>query len=210
MNNNKKRLILSFFLCLILSILNISCSHNSEPPKATFSQFERKVTLVAGGYSYEVGDIVLIDTQKEPALGDIVQYDWSINKSNCLGMGSGVYLAKIIAKPGDRVKFDLHSFTANGYTGSFVYGPNIWPRTKPTMWGTSRYEDAANMELTVPGNEYLADNWVGLECTGEIDETGSSKSYNRFTVKKEAIIGVILEKLGHDKEFEEHQKGVVY
>jgi hypothetical protein len=78
------------------------------------------------------------------------------------------------------------------------------------MWGTSRYEDAANMELTVPGNEYLADNWVGLECTGEIDETGSSKSYNRFTVKKEAIIGVILEKLGHDKEFEERQKGVVY
>ena len=193
------------YVLAIVTLSSVGCSQNLQYP-----EYQHETRLFIGGYGYEVGDIVLIDTQKEPALGDIVQYDWELNKSNCMGMGPGLQLAKIIGKPGDRVSFDVNSFSANGYTGSFKHGPGIWPRTKPTMWGTLRYADAANMELTVPDGEHLADRWIGLECTGEQDETGDSKTYNRFTVKKEAIIGVILEELGHDKEFEERQKQIVY
>lgn len=171
---------------------------------------QTKVTLITGGYGYEIGDIVLIDIKKEPALGDVVQYDWGLNKSNCFAFGPSLYLAKIIGLPGDKVSFKVNSFSANGYAGSFPYGTGIWPRTKPTMWGTMIYADAADMELTVPDGEYLADKWIGQECTGELDETGTSKSYNRFTIKQPAITGVILKKLGHDRAFEEEVKGRVY
>jgi hypothetical protein len=39
---------------------------------------------------------------------------------------------------------------------------------------------------------------------------GSSKFYNRFTIKREAIKGVITQKTGHDQAFEDRQKGAVY
>jgi hypothetical protein len=55
----------------------------------------------------------------------------------------------------------------------------------------------------------LADKWVGQECSGT-DKNGSSIPYNRFTIKSEAITGVILEKIGHDQEFEDAQKNIVY
>ncbi|MFC1909801.1 hypothetical protein ACFLXC_00710 [Chloroflexota bacterium] len=187
---------------------SVDVSPPTPPP--TILTTLNKITLITGGYGYEVGEIVNIDTQLEPALGDIVQYDWKLNKSDCMGMGPSRALAKVIGKPGDKVSFELHSFSANGYTGSFPYGPDISPRTKPVMWGTVKYEDTADMELIVPDSEYLADSWVGLECTGEMESEHSSKTYNRFTVKREAIIGVIIEKLGHDKEFEERQKKIVY
>ncbi|MDO8715833.1 MAG: hypothetical protein Q7J73_03375 [Dehalococcoidales bacterium] len=171
---------------------------------------QTKVTLITGGYGYEIGDIVLLDTKKEPEPGDIVQYDWGLNKSNCMGMGPSASLAKIIGLPGDKVSFNVSSFSANGYTGFFPYGPGISPRTKPTMWGTIPYADATNMELVVPDGEYLADRWIGLECTGEMDETHSSKTYNRFTIKQQAIEGVILKKLGHDQAFQDEQKKIIY
>jgi len=162
----------------------------------------KQITLITGGYGYEVGDIVLVDTQQEPKLGDIVQYGWRLNNSDCMAMGPGFYLAKVVGKPGDAVSFEIDSFSANGYTGSL-------PATKPTMWGSTKYADVANMKLIVPDGEYLADKWVGQECSGT-DENGSSIFYNRFTVKSEAITGVILEKIGHDQEFEDAQKNTIY
>jgi len=66
------------------------------------------------------------------------------------------------------------------------------------------------MSLVVPVNEFLADTLIGYECTGETYPDGGTISFTRFTVKREAINGVILEKLGHDKEFAERQKRVVY
>jgi hypothetical protein len=149
-----------------------------------------------------VGDIVLVDTRQEPKLGDIVQYDWRLNKSDCTAMGPGFYLAKVVGKPGDKVKFEIGSFFANGFTGSL-------PANKPTMWGSTKYEDVTNMILIVPDGEYLVDKCIGQECSGT-DENGSSILYNRYTVKSEAIIGVILEKIGHDQEFEDTQKSIIY
>jgi|GEM_PF-327899 len=162
----------------------------------------KQITLITGGYGYEVGDIVLVDTQREPKIGDVVQYDWRLNNSDCMAMGPGFYLTKVIGKSGDAVSFEISSFTANGFTGSM-------PATKPTIWGSTKYADVANMKLIVPVGEYLADKWIGQECSGTA-ENGSSILYNRFTVKSEAIIGVILEKIGHDQEFEDAQKTLIY
>ncbi len=162
----------------------------------------KQITLITGGYGYEVGDIVLVDTQQEPKLGDIVQYDWRLNNSDCMAMGPGFYLAKVVGKPGDVVSFEIDSFSTNGFTGSL-------PATKPMMWGSTKYADVANMKLILPDGEYLADKWVGQECSGT-DENGSSILYNRFTIKSEAITGVILEKIGHDQEFEDAQKNIIY
>jgi hypothetical protein len=162
----------------------------------------KQITLITGGYGYEVGDIVLVDTQQEPKLGDIVQYDWQLNNSDCMAMGPGFYLTEVTGIPGDAVKFEVGSYFANGFTGSL-------PAGKPTMWGSTKYADVTNMKLIVPEGEYLADKWVGQECSGT-DKNGSSIPYNRFTIKSEAITGVILEKIGHDQEFEDAQKNIVY
>jgi hypothetical protein len=164
---------------------------------------ERKVTLIVGGYGYEVGDIVLLDSLKQPAVGDIVQYNWSKNKSDCMAMGAGVYLARIIGLPGDRVSFQQTTYEANGFKADMG-------RDVRTMWGNEKYDQGVfDRELNVPDNEFLADKWIGLECQGK-DGSGSSIAYSRYTIKREAITGVVVKKTGHDKEFEEQQKKVVY
>jgi hypothetical protein len=174
-------------------------------PGCARPEHQSEIRLETAGYGYEIGDIVLLDTRKEPEVGDIVQYNWATNKSNCLAMGPTFYLAKVIAVPGDNVTFGAGSYSANGQTVSYAAPAGV----KPTMWGTLRYDSVADMRLAVPDGEYLADRWLGLECTGEI-EGGSSKTYDRFTVKNEAITGVVLRKLGHDRKFEEEMRNRVY
>jgi hypothetical protein len=164
-----------------------------------------RVTLITGGYGYMVGDIVLLDTQKKPAVGDIVQYDWIINKSACGGMGRSLYLAKIVGLPGDDVIFQQSSYEANGYICTIGGYENT-----RVIWSSKTFDDVAGMSLQVPSNEYLADKWIGEECIpAGVGLPVSGKVYNRFTVKQEAITGVVLQKLGHDKEFEEEQKQIV-
>jgi signal peptidase I len=170
---------------------------------------ESKVTLITGSYGYQVGDIVLLDTQKQPVPGDIVQYDWRKNKSDCMAMGPGTYLARIIGLPGDSVTFQTSSYQVNGLTADF--SDSQTRGSQKILWGNQKYifSELVGQELKVPENEFLADKWVGQECQGT-DENGSSVAYGRYTIKREAIIGVIKEKLGHDKKFEEEQKGIVY
>jgi hypothetical protein len=186
---------------IIDDIKDYAIEHGLNFSAPALGQF-KQITLITGGYGYEVGDIVLADTQQEPKIGDVIQYDWRLNKSDCMAMGPGFSLAKVFGKPWDSVKFETDSFFANGFTSSL-------PATKPTMWGSTKYADVANMKLIVPDGEYLADKWIGQECSGT-DENGSSILYNRFTVKSESIIGVILEKIGHDQEFEDVQKHFAY
>lgn len=177
----------------------------TEPPAAT----QNKIKLITGGYGYEVGDIVRIDTQKQPVLGDIVQYDWYLNKSNCGAMGPSLYLAKIIGLPGDNVSFQQWSYGANGYevTLERYYESNnkIYqhvPKTIQVLWASEKLDNVAGMNLKIPTGEYLADKWIGSACV--------PGGYNLFTVKQEAITGILGEKIGHDKEFEEEQKRIVY
>jgi hypothetical protein len=146
------------------------------------------VTLYAGGYGYEIGDIVLVDKRKEPNLGDVILYDRHLNKSDQGIMGPGIPLAKIVGLSGDKVNFNQQSYEANGF---------IIKRTdlRRIMWGTEPYDDLFVMNLIVPDCEYLADHWVGSEWQGT-NEFGSV-FYHRYTVKQEAILGVVIEKTGH-------------
>lgn len=194
----------SLTLLVVLSFCLQSCA--ALPPVATQSN---KITLITGGYGYEVGDIVRIDTQKQPSLGDIVQYNWFLNKNNCGAMGPSLYLAKIIGLPGDTVSFQQWSYEANGYevTLERYYEANDrtyqhWPQTVQVIWASEKLDNVAGMNLKVPTGEYLADKWIGYACV--------PGGYNLFTVKREAITGVLIEKIGHDKEFEEEQKRTVY
>ncbi len=186
---------------IIDNIKNYAMEHGLNFFAPASGQF-KQITLIAGGYGYEVGDIVLVDTQRKPKPGDIVQYDWQLNNSDCMAMGPKFHLTKVIGLPGDKIKFKAGSYFANGFTGAF-------PAGKPTMWGSTKYVDVTNMTLIVPDGEYLADTWIGQECSGT-EKNGSSIPYDRFTIKSEAITGVILEKTGHDQEFEDAQKNIVY
>jgi len=119
---------------------------------------------------------------------------------------TGVHLARIIGLPGDNVRFAESTYEANGYVVDLQRGVFL----TSVIWGTDVHPDLTGMELAVPVNEFLADNVIGQECTGETDEHGSSLAFYRYTVKKEAINGVIVEKLGHDEEFAEREKQKVY
>jgi len=175
------------------------------------------VTLITGGYGYEVGDIVLLDTVKKPDVGDVVQYNWNINKTSCMGMGPSLYLAKIVGLPGDMVTCEEWSYEANGFhiTLERYYQANNttyeqWPETRGVVWGDNWFENIAGMKLEVPEGEYLADRWIGYDCSAVAKENATGQARNRFTVKQEAITGVVVQKLGHDKKFEEEQKQIVY
>ena len=52
----------------------------------------------------------------------------------------------MVGKPGDAVSFEIDSFSANRFTGSL-------PAIKPTMWGSTKYADVANMKLILPDGE---------------------------------------------------------
>ena len=183
-----------------LALLSNGCSIKPRPEN------QQEITLITGGYGYEIGDIVLLDTEKEPELGDVVQYDANINNSYCMAFGPGIHLARIIGLPGDNVRFAESTYEANGYVVDLQRGVFL----TSVIWGTDVHPDLTGMELAVPVNEFLADNVIGQECTGETDEHGSSLAFYRYTVKKEAINGVIVEKLGHDEEFAEREKQKVY
>ena len=199
-----KRVAVSILLA-ILALMLVGCSRYPVVP------------LEVPGYGLESGDIVLIDTEREPETDDVVLYDAEVNRSHCMAFGPGVYLAKIIGVTGDRVSFSEYSYEVNGqiYASEDRYQIDHEIHRKPVkmegvMWGTDKYGIMANMVLRVPEGEYLADKWVGLECPpGEYDEHGSI-AYSRFTIKREAIEGIILKKVWHSKALEEYYKQIVY
>lgn len=196
-----KRVALSIILA-ILALMLVGCSRYPIVP------------LDVSGYGLEPGDIVLINTEKAPKIGDVVLYDAEVNGSNCMAFGPGVYLAKVIGLAGDKVSFSEYSYEVNGqiYASEDRYEIDHELHRKPVktegvMWGTDRYKNMANTVLSVPEGEYLADKWVGLECPmGERSEYGGS----RFTIKREAIKGIILNKVWHSKRLEQYYKSIVY
>lgn len=174
-----------------------------------------KTTLISDGCGYEIGDVVILNTEKEPGLGDVVYYDWRVNESDCMGFGAGRYMARIVGLPGDNATFHNWSYEANGY--KIELGSEEKKQKRPdmgnVMWGSQRYDTVTGLVLAVPDGEFLADNWIGPECIGEEDESGNLEitgTYNRYTVRKEAILGIITMKIWHDNKFEEQRRGAVY
>jgi hypothetical protein len=172
---------------------------------------QEKVSLRSGGYGYVIADIVLIDTEKTPEIGDIVLYDAIENGSYGTAFGPGVHLSKIIGQPGNKVTFINSTYKTNGYQGPISDPPGGISAEQNVMWGIEKYDNSAFLELTVPDSEFLADDWLGRNCVpNETNEDAGSVCYNRYTIKQKAIIGVVLKKLGHDNKLEEELKGTLY
>ncbi|MBN1152492.1 MAG: hypothetical protein JXA58_04710 [Dehalococcoidia bacterium] len=170
-------------------------------------QSDGSLILVSGGVGYEMADVVLIDTECVPQPGDVVQYDAQANGSDCHAFGPGQYLARIGAGPGSVVRFEECMFVAGCYLGAIECGEGVASRTQNVCWGEDFYEDVVGLSLTVPDDEYLAHAWIGQECR-EIG--GESLACSRFTIKSDAIIGVVVKKLGHDERMQEYLESIVY
>jgi len=205
-----RRWTLSFvWLALVVAWPFAGCVSPSDggTPDWPSVQSDGSLVLVSGGYGYQLADVVLVDAQRTPEPGDVVQYDGRLNDSDCYSFGPGQYLAKVIALPGASVEFQECSFNVGGFAGTIDCGPELWPRTQGVYWGAEWLEDIAGGTLLVPEGELLADRWIGQECRqfGAESRVGS-----RFTIKSDAVIGVVLKKLGHDDRMQEYLESIVY
>ena len=136
-------------------------------------------------------------------MGDIVVYDCEKNNSYCMAMGPGVDLIKVIGMPGDIVDCTKKYADVNGQRIFWQGGGSI-------IWGTEKYGEMPDMKLRVPDGEYLSDQWVGIECSPDEKQENRTIAYDRYTVKTEAIAGIIVKKIRHDEEFEKTLKNIVY
>lgn len=184
----------------------VATGHGSIPEWPTV-QRDGSLILVSGGFGYEPADVVLVDVDRLPQPGDVIQYDARVNLSDCHAFGPGQYLARVAAGPGSIVRFEECMFVAGCYLGAIQCGPDLFPRTRNVCWGEDWYEDIAGMSLVVPGDEYLAHGWIGQECR---QVGGESLAGSRFTVKSAAVIGVIVKKLGHDDRVQRYLEGIRY
>jgi hypothetical protein len=194
---------MKFFTVIILFALSIiplsSCNKitlTNEVP-APVSADTSQALLYSEGYGYVYGDIVLLDTKTPPARGDVILYDWHINKSDFMAFGPGFQLAKIIAVPVDEVTFQRSSYQANNYEVDLRVYPS--DKTKNVMWGNEVYGDVAGLTLRVPDEEYLADHYVGQQSLREEPgEIQPGDIGHRFKIRQEAISGVVIKKTGHE------------
>jgi hypothetical protein len=167
--------------------------HGSDSPVPySVSNGRSKALLYVDGYGYEYGDIVLLDTVSSPKTGDIVLYNANLNKSNSYTFGPNFLLVKVIALQGESVVFEKWTYGANGY--EVTLREHEWPQTMNVLWGAALYDNVNGLTLPVPADEYLADKWIGREGYQRGTDLFPA---NRFTVKREAICGVVLKKDGH-------------
>jgi len=180
---------------------------DGDVPEWPAVQTDGTLVLVSEGYGYELADVVLMDTGRSPQPGDIVQYDDRLNATDCRAFGPGQYLARVAGLPGATVAFEQCAFVAGCFIGAIECGPDVAPRTQGVYWGEEWHDDIDGMSLVVPAGEYLANRWVGQECrqVGAELRTGS-----RFTIRSEAIIGVVVKKVGHDDRMQQYLEGIRY
>ena len=164
-----------------------------------------RLTLEIDGYGYTIGDIVQIK-KGQAALGDDVVYNSVDNKSMCLAMGSAMSLGKIVGLPGGSVSFQNDGFKI----GTELIKLDKDYSQQKAVFGGQKYNNLP-INIIIKNGEYLLDKWVGFECfNGELDETGTSIPYNRFTVNEESIMGVIEKKIGHDNQAEKEFRNRIY
>lgn len=207
----KKNLTITVIILIGLIIIAgfIYAANNSKATKIEnqSKQIEQnKLTLQISGYGFVAGDIVQIKTG-EPTLGDIVVYDPFKNNSMCLGMGSNMALGKIIGLPQETFSFQ----NANLKIRSETIKLDKDYSGQEAVFGNQKYNNLNGKNITLENSEFLIDKWAGYECfAGELDKSGSSISYNRFTVNQDAILGIIVKKISHDKKAEDESKNIVY
>lgn len=218
MNKNKGFLGIGLIIAIIVvlsvggiayyvGIKNNSVPKNIEEARNQFQQVKpNKLTLEVDGYGFTAGDIIQAKTE-QPVVGDVIIYDSFKNDSICFTMGSGKYLGKILGVPGETFSFQNGNLKIRTEIVKFDKDYS----KERAVFGGQKYENLVDKNITLQPREYLIDKWMGLECfTGELDKTGSSISYNRFTINKEAIIGVIGKKIGHDNKAENEFRSRIY
>jgi len=203
---SRNRLLSTLTAVAILSLVLVACTSHSTPEWPEV-QANGTLVLVSGGYGYEMADVVLIDTGRIPVPGDVVQYDDHLNATDCYAFGPGQYLARVVAEPGAAVQFQECVFVAGCFLGAIECGPEISSRTEHVFWGDEWYENVAGLSLVVPDGEYLSNRWLGQECR---QVGGEVTAGSRFTIKSDAIIGVIVKKVGHDDRMQQYLEGIVY
>ena len=209
---NQKYLTIIFVIIIIITVSMVGyfvlvkkSTPVTQQTSVTQQTNGKNVTLEIDGYGYTIGDIVGIKLVA-PIRGDIVVFDPFKNKSMCLGMGPSMALGKIIGVPDDSVQIQKDGLKLRTETIPLERDYS----NRGMVFGGIKYKNPP-ANITLKNGEYLLDKWVGLECFGgEIDETGSSITYNRFTVNQEAILGVIENKIGHDDQAEKEFKGRIY
>ena len=166
---------------------------------------QNELILEVEGYGYANGDIIEIKTGS-PTVGDVIMYESYKNRNMCLSIGSGVALGRILGVPGETFSFQNGNLQIRTEIVKFDRDYS----QQRAIFGGQKYENLVARNIILTNGEYLIDKWVGLECVaGEIGGTVSSV-YNRFTVNEEAIIGIIVEKIGHDQQVEEKFWHTVY
>jgi hypothetical protein len=152
-----------------------------------------EMTIEADQYSYTRGDIVRVGGLATIQLGSIVIYDNHLNNTDARMFGPRTLLVKVIGLPGDSVVFDSSSYQANSIRialGRQSDGFNV-------LWGGVKYATTAGLTLKVANGEYLADRWLGWEVLPEDYGKTDAPASNCFTVRSEAVLGVIVEQVGH-------------
>lgn len=194
------------FAFLIVLLTASSCNSMKPTPTEEKSVFdlaipspinanESKALLLSRGYGYVYGDVILLDTKNSPQVGDVILYNWTINKSDFHYFGPTYHLVKVIALPGDSVTFEKWSYKANGY--EVILQEHNTPETTSVIWGSTIYEDVSGLTLQLPQEEYLGDKWIGKEGLQEYYGETYYSGHNRFTIKKEAISGIVIRTIEH-------------
>lgn len=203
-------LIITLFLCsfFMMSLMS-SCNQPSStsipatskqdsfilPTPSPINSNSAQYLLLLGGYGYEYGDVILLDTQTPLKPGDIILFNSAVNKSDFQAFGTKYSLVKITALPGDSVTFQKGLYTANGYNILLRQDSNI--DVVNVAWGSTIIADVSGSTLQIPENEYLGDRWIGREGSQNSSGESSSMGYNRFTIKKEAVCGIVVKKIEH-------------
>lgn len=118
-------------------------------------------------------------------------------------MGWDTDLGKVIGIP--RQTFSFQNNNLKIRTEIFEFDRDY--SREPAIFEGKKYKNLDGKNITLQSGEYLVDERVGSKCPTE--ESGANL-YNRFTVNEEAIIGIIVKKIGHDKQAEEKFRNIIY
>jgi hypothetical protein len=179
-------IIMYFVIFLIVVLIGFgSYSLLKSPSPGNF-------TLESGGYGYQIGDKVNLK-QGDPHRGDIILYSKSLNRINCVVMGSDQVLGQVVGLPGESLYFEEGTVKI----GSEIFNIGYNLSVGSIVIGDKKYDNLNGQSITLQQNEYLMDKKIGDECFNvnfKTEEGGGTVSYScsRFTVYKEAIKGIIV------------------
>ena len=165
----------------------------------------RRATLSVAGEGYAVGDIVELAPAEQISVGDVVLFDIHRNNSSCGYFGPGEQLVKVLAGPNEFVVLTEHGIRIRNEEIPVI---NL---RFPLLLGATSYDAPSTTPVAVPPDEYIVDQMTGMECTGrDADGIATGPALTRITVRREAVLGKVLRKIGHDAKIADEMEHAVY